>query len=238
MSPQKLRMAVMLETVQLVDIAGADLFGTISQPYVQQLAAIGMPSFVDAAPEIEFFFLGSELKPTMVTPGIMYTPSHTYDDCPRDLDILLVGGPAPNHRPKAADKFMKEAYPQTKLVFTTCVGSLWLASAGVMKGKQATTNREFLPMAKSLFPDVDWLDQRWVVDGKLWTAGGAGAGIEMILKYMMQTYDQQMVHLMISKALAFDPEEKGQFYNGPTEYSKQMLETDWKKVFPQGGDSQ
>ena len=45
-----------------------------------------------------------------------------------------------------------------------------------MKGMMATTNRGFLPMAKKMHPEISWQDQRWVVDGKLRTAGGAGAG--------------------------------------------------------------
>ena len=71
---------------------------------------------------------------------------------------------------------MKEAFPRTKTVMTTCIGSIWLASSGVLKGMKATTNRGFLPMAKKMHPEIDWQDQRWVVDGKLWTSGDAGAG--------------------------------------------------------------
>lgn len=69
---------------------------------------------------------------------------------------------------------------------TTCVGSMWLASTGVLDGKKCTTNRGFLPTAKIINPSIEWLDQRWVVEdkpyegsdgkGELWTAGAAGAG--------------------------------------------------------------
>ena len=111
-----------------------------------------------------------------MTPTMKIVPTDTYDDAPRDLDVLIIGGPLPSHRPASADKFMKEATEKTKLIMTTCVGSLWLASSGVMNGKKATTNRFALPMAKEMYPEVEWLDQRWVTDGKLWTSGGAGAG--------------------------------------------------------------
>lgn len=71
---------------------------------------------------------------------------------------------------------MREAVPRTKTVLTTCIGGLWLASTGLLDGKKATTNRGALEQAKKLYPNVEWLDQRWVVDGKFWTAGGAYAG--------------------------------------------------------------
>lgn len=71
---------------------------------------------------------------------------------------------------------------------TTCIGSLWLASSGVSDGKSATTNRGALPLAKKLYPKVEWMDQRWVVDGKYWTAGGAGAGMPFSTKnFLMVT---------------------------------------------------
>ena len=43
------------------------------------------------------------------------------------------------------------------------------------------TNRGAVPMARKFHPEIEWLDQRWVVDkqeGKceLWTSGGAGCG--------------------------------------------------------------
>ena len=65
---------------------------------------------------------------------------------------------------------------------TTCVGALWVADSGVLKGKKATTNRMALEIAGKLHGDVEWVDRRWVVDkmdagkGEIWTSGGAGCG--------------------------------------------------------------
>lgn len=65
---------------------------------------------------------------------------------------------------------------RTKNILTTCTGAMWLASSGVLDGKKATTNRMFLGMVAKMYPNVEWQDQRWVVDGKIWTSGGAFAG--------------------------------------------------------------
>jgi transcriptional regulator GlxA family with amidase domain len=121
-------------------------------------------------------YIPSTLEPTNMTPSVKVVPTITYDDAPRNLDILLIGGPMPSHRPAAADKFMKEAVKETKNILTTCTGAMWLASSGVLDGKKATTNRLFLGMAKQMYPNVEWMDQRWVVDGSIWTSGGAFAG--------------------------------------------------------------
>lgn len=186
-TPKKLRIAVMLEMVQLSDIMGIDIFGNLSQEYMSQIHHFepAWAAFAPHAVEMEFFFLATTLEPAHMTPGLKFVPNMTYDDCPRDLDIVVVGGTFFSHRPVAADRFMKEAWLRTRVWMTTCTGSVWLASTGLLDGRKATTNREGLAIAKKLCPDVDWQDQRWVVEekpfegegkGELWTAGGAGAG--------------------------------------------------------------
>lgn len=187
-SPKKLLIGVMLEGVQFSDVIGMDMLGTLSQWYMNQVKEVEperYAAFSHHVIDIEFLYIATTLEPAFITPGLHFVPTVTYDDCPRNLDILLIGGPLPSHRPPQADKFMKEAWTKTRVVLTTCVGGIWLASAGVLNGKKCTTNRGFLDMAKKMYPETEWLDQRWVVDekpfdgegkGELWTSGGAGAG--------------------------------------------------------------
>ena len=73
---------------------------------------------------------------------------------------------------------------------------------------------------QEMYPNVEWLDQRWVVDekpysgpgkGELWTAGGAGTGIEMIANYVLQNYDNAFVQKLSLGSLSFGFKE-GQNY--------------------------
>ena len=100
-----------------------------------------------------------------------------------------------------------------------------------MAGATATTNREFLPMAKSLYPDIEWKDQRWVVDGKLWTSGGAGAGVDMILTYLFENFDREFVETNVCDLLEMHLSGRGQFYDREPKWTKGMLETDWRRKF-------
>jgi transcriptional regulator GlxA family with amidase domain len=186
-SPKKLRIGVMLEAVQLSDIVGIDILGNLSKEYMSQVKDLPpqYAAFESHAIDMEFFYIATTLDPAFMTPGLHFVPTVTYDTCPRDLDIVITGGPLLSHRPEQADRFMKEAWPKTRVWMTTCIGGLWLASSGVLDGKKCTTNREVLAGARKMHPEVEWLDQRWVVEekvfegegkGELWTAGGAGAG--------------------------------------------------------------
>lgn len=240
-SKKSIRIGVMLEAVQLSDIMGIDLFGNLSREYYNKVKDFD-PEFTeweDHPVDIKFYFISSSLEPAEMTPGLKFVPNITYDDCPRDLDLVLIGGPLPSHRPPAADRFMKEAYPKTKVWLTTCIGSPWLASAGVLKGKKCTTNREFLPFVRQVHPETEWLDQRWVVEekeyegeekGELWTGGGAGAGktcsthtlpivdaymtlgLSMIITYLNKNFDPGFVQKMALEAIAFEELALNQFY--------------------------
>lgn len=180
-APKPLTVVCFAEMVQVSDIMGIDIIGNLSAEYVKELAS-WFPQFqqyVAQAPEMKFYFPATTTdKPMRVTPGMYIQANVTYEDCPRDADILLIGGPPPQHRPEESLRYLREAFPKTETVLTTCVGALWLAASGVLAGKKATTNRGALGMAKQMHPETEWLDQRWVVEdgGKLWTSGGAGAG--------------------------------------------------------------
>jgi putative intracellular protease/amidase len=185
-----LRIGVMMEEVQISDVIGADILAALRSENVQlgyDLAPEIVGPILPYAPPMTFYFLSSTLEPAKVTMGLRYVPNMTYDDCPRDLDIVLIGGPWLSHRPAAADKFMKEAWEKTPVWLTTCTGSLWLASTGLLNGLKATTNRGIVQGAGQMHPDVKWVEQKWVVEskpytgnsstkGELWTAGAAGCG--------------------------------------------------------------
>ncbi|KAK4446402.1 DJ-1/PfpI family protein [Podospora aff. communis PSN243] len=229
-TPSKsIRVGVMMDNVQLVDIMGIDIIGNLSKQYLDFVIADAPPEMAPLLPafegkgiDIEFFFLAPTLEPTVMTPGITYVPNMTFDDCPRDLDIVLIGGPVLSHRPPQADRFMKEAWNKTRVWMTTCTGSLWLASAGLLSGKKCTTNRGFLATAKRVQPETEWLDQRWVVDekpyegsdgkGELWTAGGAGAGLDMIAQYCLQNWDPAFVSLTLHGVDMHPEGSRSQFY--------------------------
>jgi transcriptional regulator GlxA family with amidase domain len=212
MSPKPLQIGVMLEAVQLSDIMGIDILGSCSKAYITASLAFGAipATFADLAPDITFHYISSSLEPSFVTPSLRFLPTHTYDSCPRDLDILLVGGPLPDHRPAAADKFLKEAAEKTEVIMSVCTGGMWLADAGVLEGKKATANRGVLEILRKTHPEVEWKDERWVVDGKFWTAGGAGCGVDMVVEYVKQVLDERVVAYAL-EALQLGS-GKGRFY--------------------------
>lgn len=179
-----LRVGVLYEEVQMSDLIGLDLLGYHTPEIMSiniQLSATLAPLMQFTTP-MEFLYISSSMSTAFITPITHVQPTHTYENAPRDLDLLVIGGPNPATVPDASLKFLQEAAKQTKTILTTCTGAMWLARSGALDGKNATTNRMALEGAKMAFPHVKWMDQRWVIEdghfegAKIWTAGGAGCG--------------------------------------------------------------
>ncbi|GKT66010.1 DJ-1/PfpI family protein [Colletotrichum tofieldiae] len=106
-------------------------------------------------------------------------PTHTYDNPPEGVEVLLVpGGPgATVGDAKRVVEYVRGTYPSLKYLITTCTGAGIAARAGVLDGKRATTNKAAWSTIVKMGPNVNWVSPaRWVVDGNIWTASGSGTG--------------------------------------------------------------
>jgi transcriptional regulator GlxA family with amidase domain len=119
-------------------------------------------------------------------------PTHTFENAP-PLDVLIIPGglgslpPAPLLNSTIA--FVKERYPNLQYLITVCVGAGIAASAGVLDGKHATTNKQAWDRTIALGPKVKWVPQaRWVTDGNIWTTSGVSAGIDGFLAFLAEIY--------------------------------------------------
>lgn len=148
------------------------------------------------APEVMVHHIGVNMEPVKLgTSFITILPTTTVDGCP-ELDILLIGGPDPlNFKldPKYAD-FIRRHVAAGKLLFSTCTGPGVVASTGVLDGKRATINNAAFRMAETKYPDVKWtIEKKWVIDGNIWTGGGAVAGMDMFAHWIKETYGQDVL---------------------------------------------
>ncbi len=67
--------------------------------------------------------------------------------------------------------------PSVEFLASVCTGSMLLATAGLLTGRCATTNRGALEQLRGY--GVEVLDERVVDDGTIMTAGGLTAGIDL-----------------------------------------------------------
>lgn len=101
-----------------------------------------------------------------------------------DVDLLVVPGGIPavlmaRQRHRLVD-WIAHVHPRTTWTTSVCTGSLLLAAAGVLEGRRATSHWYCLQELADY--GAIPTDERVVEDGKVVTAAGVSAGIDMALR--------------------------------------------------------
>ncbi|MFC3909307.1 DJ-1/PfpI family protein [Legionella dresdenensis] len=121
-------------------------------------------------------------------------------------DILVVpgGGRATSlsHEPEIL-QWIKTIHQHTQWTTSVCTGSLILGAAGVLQNKHATTH--WAVMDRLNHWGAVPVSQRIVEDGKLMTAAGVSAGIDMALLLASKVAGQAAAETL-QLAIEYDPE--------------------------------
>ena len=163
------------------------------------------------------YIIAETMEPVHTRPGQALSqtmlPTHTFDTCPDDMEVLLVPGGFGLRTPsyyEAAIPFIKRVYPKLQYLLTVCTGSALCAQAGVLDGKKATTNKAsyqwvsfwldvgehcLTPILQAIQfgPKVDWQPAaRWVVDGNCWTSSGVSAGMDLMCAFLAEMHTESV----------------------------------------------
>lgn len=121
-------------------------------------------------------------------------------------DVVLVPGGSGN-RPLLADEellgWLREVDRATKWTTSVCTGSLLLGAAGLLEGKRATTNWLVLDALREFGAEA--VGGRFVEDGKVITAAGVTAGIDMALHLVAREVGPEVAQA-IQLGIEYDPD--------------------------------
>ncbi|KAF9010728.1 ThiJ/PfpI [Cyathus striatus] len=208
---------LLLPEFQLLDATGPiDHINSHSKHY---LSSVQTP-LADKAPVIKWHYISytQDLTPMAATSGPLLIPTCTYADCP-PLDYLLVPGPDPNKPlPAGCAEFVKRRIGELKLLLLVCTGSLVIAQTGILDGLQVCSNKFALKMMKEsgrLRKEVKWVgDRRWTKDGKVWSAAGVTAGIDLAAEFARVHFDPDIVQIVeLLTEYAPKPDQPDDFCN-------------------------
>ncbi|HET8929154.1 MAG TPA: DJ-1/PfpI family protein [Acidimicrobiales bacterium] len=136
----------------------------------------GLPEYFDVV------LVGPEAGPVASAQGPALVADSAWSTA-SDVDIVMVPG-GQGTRLLADDatfcSWLAEWSADASLVTSVCTGSGLLASAGLLDGYRATSNKRSFAWVTGRGPNVDWVPKaRWVHDRDRWTSAGVAAGIDM-----------------------------------------------------------
>jgi transcriptional regulator GlxA family with amidase domain len=150
---------------------------------VTALDAVGPWEVLSRMPNVEVRFVGTELGPVTTEGGALQLGvTHTLAETPSP-DLVLVPGGMTTPGQMVNDEvlgWLRRVHETTSWTTSVCSGALILGAAGLLKGLPATTHWYKMGVL-SIMGAKPQPDQRIVPAGKIVTAAGVSAGIDLAL---------------------------------------------------------
>jgi transcriptional regulator GlxA family with amidase domain len=140
--------------------------------------------------------------------GLRNEVDASFADAPR-FDVLLIPGGIGTRREMTNPRmleFLEKQASECEWVTSVCTGSGVLEAAGLTRGKRITTHWGYLPTLRENAGDETTVleNVRYVRDGRLLTAAGVSAGIDMALWLVGELFGVAHARLT-QKAMEYDP---------------------------------
>lgn len=170
------------------------------------LDAVGPYEVLRSVPGWEVEFVGLRCGEVRTDSGHLgLTVDRSIDDV-GETDIVLIPGGAGN-RPLLRDEgvlaWLREIDATTTWTTSVCTGSLVLGAAGLLEGRRATGHWLYLDPLRAY--GADPIGGRYVEDGKLITAAGVSAGIDMALHLVGREAGPEVAQA-VQLAIEYDPQ--------------------------------
>jgi transcriptional regulator GlxA family with amidase domain len=132
--------------------------------------------------------------------------AHTFDDAPAP-DVLLVPGGLVTRRLAAEGgpivDWIRSAHETTTYTSSVCTGALLLGAAGVLDGLPATTHWFAYDHLRTY--GAQPTEERVVIEGKVATAAGVSAGIDLALTLVDRLYGAEVAQA-VQLGIEYDPQ--------------------------------
>ncbi|KAI8627406.1 class I glutamine amidotransferase-like protein [Xylariaceae sp. FL1651] len=168
---------------EFLDVAPVDMIHALDKKFIEPFPdAIVPPALKAEAIDFKFHWVSEagEATPSRITSGLRILPTDSFETCP-PLDIVLIGAHNFGYNPTAAElAFVRKSWDDCSAFLTVCGGVDVPRLAGVLDGKTATGPRVMLDAFRQQSPATNWVEKRWVRDGKLWTSGALLNGADLL----------------------------------------------------------
>jgi transcriptional regulator GlxA family with amidase domain len=131
---------------------------------------------------------------------------HSFADVPSPDVLLVPGGLGTRplaHAGSPIVEWIRGAHPTTTYTTSVCTGALLLGAAGLLEGKRATTH--WMAYEQLRAHGAEPTEQRVVVEGRVATAAGVSAGIDLALTLVGMLHGDETAQA-IQLGIEYDPQ--------------------------------
>ncbi len=184
------------------------------------LDAIGPYEVLSRLPGATVAFVAAEPGPVRTDNGMLTLIAERSLEQAQQPDIVLVPGGPGEVVPRAGGAvldWLRAADRTSTWTTSVCTGSLILAAAGLLDGRRATSHWLALEELRRL--GAEPVEERVVFDGKLVTAAGVSAGIDMALTLAARIAGETVAQA-IQLGIEYDPQppfDAGSPHKAPAE---------------------
>lgn len=127
--------------------------------------------------------------------------------------MIVIGGPnahaADTHRPTIA--FLNSIAPLYGRMASICTGAFYLAEAGILDHRRATTHWRWAPCLQERFPAISVESDRiFINDSDVWTSAGITAGIDMALAMIEADFGPALARTIARELVVYHRRPGGQ----------------------------
>ncbi|MBI1187316.1 MAG: DJ-1/PfpI family protein [Alphaproteobacteria bacterium] len=170
----------------------------------------------------------ADLAPVASDLGLAIAPTVTFDDCPRDLDVLFTPGGLMGTLNAMRDPrivaFVADRGSRARHITSVCTGSLVLGQAGLLRGKRATSHWAAIDTLPAF--GATPVHERVVTDGNVVTGAGVSAGLDFglaLIGRLRGANYARAIQLQAEYAPA-PPYDAGTLISAPPDVSRAMAD--------------
>ena len=170
------------------------------------LDAIGPYEVLSRLPDAQVLFTAEMRGPVLTDTGFLKLMADYATSEVSDADLLLVpGGPGDEDVRKNAKllDWIRVIHEGSRFTTSVCTGSLILGAAGLLKGLRATTHWTRRDVLREYGAEAT--GERLVEQGKIVTAAGVSAGIDMALHLVRKISGDDLAQ-GIQLGIEYDPQ--------------------------------
>jgi transcriptional regulator GlxA family with amidase domain len=129
------------------------------------------------------------------------------------FDTVIIGGVITGAYPASAAliEYLRGAVKNTRRVASMCTGAFFLAQAGVLDDRHATTHWAHARELQTTYPKVKVEEDRiFIVDGPVWTSAGMTAGTDLAVSMVERDLGAKVARIIAKRMVMFHRRAGGQ----------------------------